>query len=173
MITKANVHLGFNCRDLEKSVKFYTEILGCKEAFTLYYGDLIPDNPEWLAKMDPVRLEELTKLKDEKWIVYLEWADGYFIELFNEVNAYIEIEQDSTHNFGYTHFAFIVDDVHEFYNGLIEKGVEDCIELKPEPSIDGNCNMWFHDPDGNRIEVQQYTERSMQITGEKRKSRRL
>ena len=173
MIVKPNVHFAFNCRDLEKSVQFYTQILGCKEAFTLYYGDLIPNNPEWLAKMDPQRLEELKRMKDDKWIVYLEWTDGFFIELFNEVTNRNHIEPDPVNNYGYTHFAMVVDDVHAFYHDLIAKGAEEYIMLPPQPAIDGNINMWFFDPDKNRIEVQQYTERSLQRIGAKRKPAKL
>ncbi len=33
MIVQANTHLGFNCKDLEKTQKFYIEILGCREIY--------------------------------------------------------------------------------------------------------------------------------------------
>lgn len=173
MIVKPNVHIAFNCRDLEKSISFYTEILGCKEAFTLYYGDLIPEEPERLSQMDPVRLEELTKLKDVKWIVYLEWRDGFFIELFNEVTNRNYTVPDPAINFGYTHFAMVVDDAYAFYEEFIARGGREYIMLPPQPSLDGNINMWFFDPDKNRIEVQQYTEHSLQLTGAKRKPAKL
>ena len=51
---------------------------------------------------------------------------------------------------------------------LKEKGGEKYIDLEPQPSLDGNINMWIHDPDGNRMEVQQYTEISAQKTGKLR-----
>ena len=41
MIIQANAHIGLVCRDLEKSIRFYKEILGMREKFTLYYGDMI------------------------------------------------------------------------------------------------------------------------------------
>ena len=89
MITKANMHLGFNCRDLDKSMWWYETFLGCHEKFTLYWGDMIPKNPEHLKGMDPERLAYLEKIKDEKWIVYMEFEDcpGSFVELFNEPDA--------------------------------------------------------------------------------------
>ena len=31
MIIQPNSHIGFNCRDLDSSVKFYETVLGCKE----------------------------------------------------------------------------------------------------------------------------------------------
>lgn len=169
-IVKANVHLGFNCRNLEKSVQFYKEILGCKEIFTIRYGDLIPKNdPKRLASIPEEQLQEWERLKDVKWIVYLEWTDGYYIELFNEVTAHVEKKVDAKNDYGYTHFAFVVEDIIQFRQSLVDKGAEACIDIEPQPSIDGNYIMWFHDPDGNRIEVQQYTELSAQITGRLRR----
>lgn len=165
MIVKANVHLGFNCKDLEKTAQFYKDFLGCKEAFTLYYGDLIPRDPERLAKMSAKKLEERRQRKDVKWLIYLEWIDGYYIELFNEYTVHVENKVDPKLNYGYTHFAFVVDDIQEFYQSFLEKGGEEYIETTPEKAIDGNYIMWFHDPEGNRVEVQQYTERSMQKSG--------
>lgn len=165
MITKANVHLGFNCKDLERSTRFYKEILDCKEGFTLYYGDLIPKDPERLAAIPAKQLEEWKQRAEVKWITYLEWTDGYYIELFNEYTVHVENNADPKLNYGYTHFAFVVDDIEEFYQSLLEKGAEEYIDITPQPSIDGNYIMWFHDPDGNRVEVQQYTERSMQKSG--------
>ena len=43
MIVTANSHLGFNCKDLDRTQKFYEDVLGCREKFSLYYGDLIPE----------------------------------------------------------------------------------------------------------------------------------
>lgn len=169
MIAKANVHLGFNCKDLEKSVGFYENILECKEAFTIYYGDLIPEDPKRLETIPKAQLEKWESLKAVKWIVYLEWMDGYFIELFNEVTAHVDNKPDPVNNYGYTHFAFVVEDIKAFRQMLKEKGVEECIDVEPQPSIDGNINMWIHDPDGNRMEIQQYTEISAQKTGKVRR----
>lgn len=164
MIVQANTHLGFNCKDLEKTKKFYTEILGCTEKFVLNYGDLIPDTPERLAKMDPQLLAKLEKVKDVPWLVYLEWIEGYFIELFNELDAHLD-NPYNPENYGYTHFAYVVDDIHAYYQELLDKGAGEYIDIVPGPSIDRNFCMWLHDPEGNRIEVQQYGKFAMQKIG--------
>lgn len=165
MIVKANVHMGFNCKYFEKTVQFYKEILECKEKFTLCYGNLIPKTAERLATIPEELLKEWEIRRNEKWLTYLEWTGGYYIELFNEYTAHVEIKIDSKLNYGYTHFAFTVDDIQKFYEELLEKGAESYIESIPEKAIDGNYVMWIHDPEGNRIEIQQYTEYSMQIGG--------
>lgn len=164
MIVQANSHIGFNCHDLDKSVKFYEDILGCREKFSLYYGDLIPKEQERLAGMPKETLEKLDKLRDTRWIVYMEWLDGYFIELFNEVDAHKENPYDPA-NYGFTHFSFVVDDIQDFYQELLSKGAEEYIDILPQPTIDKNFSMWLHDPDGNRIEVHQYGELAFQKIG--------
>ena len=77
----------FNCKDLDRTQKFYEDVLDCREKFSLYYGDLIPEeHPERWAQMKPEEVERLRKLRDVRWIVYLEWPGDKdrFIELFNE-----------------------------------------------------------------------------------------
>ena len=39
-VARAISHLGFNCKDIEKSVAFYRDILGFAEKFTLTYNDM-------------------------------------------------------------------------------------------------------------------------------------
>ena len=141
-----------------------TAVLGCREKFSLYYGDMIPPTAEERAKMPSEALSRLEEIKDVRWIVYLEWMDGYFIELFHEVDAHIDNPYDPA-RFGYTHFSFVVDDIHAFYRELLDKGLEDAIEVPPQLNCDYTWALWFHDPDGNRIEVHQYTERSFQKIG--------
>lgn len=165
MIIKANTHLGFNCKNLEKSVWFYEIVLGCKKKFTMYYGDLLSDDPKRSAGVSAELIAAWKKYRDVKWFVYLEWMDGYFIELFNTYTAQVENKVDAVNNYGYTHFAFVVDDVEKFYQELLDKGAEEYIDRTPEPAIDGNYNIWIHDPDGNPMEVQQYTSDSMQLGG--------
>lgn len=164
MIVQANSHLGFVCHDLDKSVQFYEEILGCREKFSLYYGDMIPPTAEERAKIPSEVMARLEELRSVRWIVYLEWMDGYFIELFNEVDAHIDNPYDPA-NYGFTHFSFVVDDIQAFYRGLLDKGLEEIIEVTPQLNCDYTWAMWFHDPDGNRIEVHQYTERSFELIG--------
>ena len=42
---------------------------------------MIPPTEE-RAQIPPEVMARLEQLKDVRWIVYLEWMDGYFIELF-------------------------------------------------------------------------------------------
>lgn len=77
MIVQANSHLGFVCHDLDKSVQFYEEILGCREKFSLYYGDMIPPTAEERAKIPSEVMARLEELRSVRWIVYLEWIHDH------------------------------------------------------------------------------------------------
>ena len=164
MIVTANSHLGFNCKDLDRTQKFYEDVLDCREKFSLYYGDLIPKEPERLAKMSAEDLAKLEKVKDVRWIVYLEWTEGHFIELFNELDAHVDNPYKPEH-YGFTHFAFVVDDIKAFHQQLIDRGAGEYVDIEPGPCIDNNWSMWFHDPEGNRIEVHQYGPEAYQLHG--------
>ena len=167
MIVQPNAHVGIVCRDLEKSIAFYEKFLGLKEKFTRYYGDMIPKDPVWLAKVPQERIDFLKTVENVKWIVYMEFTEGlkgYFIELFNELDAHIE-NLPSKEKFGLNHIDIVVDDIQAFYQELVDKGAEEYIFIKPGSSICRSYTMWLRDPDGNEIEVHQYTDISMQVIG--------
>ena len=88
MIITPNMHLGFNCKDLEKSIQWYETFLNCKEKFTIYYGDMIPDSEERRANMDKDRIKYLESIRDVKWIVYMEFQD-----LILPAEGYCETEE--------------------------------------------------------------------------------
>ena len=167
MIITPNMHLGFNCKDLEKSIRWYETFLNCKEKFTIYYGDMIPDNEERRNSMPKERLAYLESVKDVKWIVYMEFQDapGQFVELFNTLDATVPHVPEEHRDLNFTHFAHTVDDVQKFYEEVLEKGGKDSVVHPPMPNIDRTFAMWLQDPDGNRMEFIQYTDYSMQKIG--------
>lgn len=138
-------HLAFTCRDLDVSLRFYKEVLGLKEKFCLNYEDTN-------RQVDG----------DQRWIVYMEVGDGSFIELFNGRDA-SSPAVPTGEDYNYQHMALIVPDIHAAYNELVEKGAP--VDAAPGLGCDGTWQMWSHDPDGNRIEFMQYTDRSYQLYG--------
>lgn len=138
-------HLSFTCRDLDMSLSFYKDVLGLEEKFTLYYDDI------------GQKVEG-----DNRWIVYLQVTDRLFIELFNGKDANKEAVPDGT-TYNYQHFALIVEDIHTAHKELLSKGAP--VDEAPSLGIDGTWQMWSHDPDGNKIEFMQYTDKSYQLYG--------
>ncbi|GLV53509.1 lactoylglutathione lyase [Dictyobacter sp. S3.2.2.5] len=120
-------HLAFYISDLQKSLDFYCQKLGLKEAFRLdREGTPSP------------------------WIVYLQVSPGNFIELFPGGAGE---NRPRGQNVGYNHLCLLVDDMAATLQELKGRGVEITGEAKQ--GIDHNLQYWLNDPDGNAIELMQ------------------
>lgn len=153
-------HLAFKCRDLQASVAFYRDVLGFTEKFRLTYGDMAED----LRKNGgaTARIEALLPRYHEPWIIYMQVTERLFIELFDPEGATESCVPDWK-TLNYQHLALIVEDIRAAREELTAKGVS--IDIEPSLGMDGTWQMWSHDPDGNKIEFMQYTEKSMQLIG--------
>ena len=126
-------HVAVRTSDIEKSVKFYTETLGLKEAFRLY-------GPE-----------------GELSIVYIYIAPDQFIELF--VNGRKE-HKTTDDEIGFCHISLQIDSVEKYYEEILSKGIEPDTGILLGRA---KCRMfWVHDPDGNPIELMELPPESMQ-----------
>ena len=61
------------------------------------------------------------------------------------------------------YLALMVDDIFEARKELIEAGIE--IDIEPNKGQSETWQMWIHDPDGNKFEIMQYTDLSLQHQG--------
>lgn len=154
-------HLAFNCKNQQKSVAFYRDVLGCQEKFSFHYDTFIDIAKNSGYKVPNFAFKMLEKKKGKVWLTYLEFGDGVFIELFDQVGALIANRPAFFHN-NYQHFAIIVDDIKKTKAELVSKGVQ--IDVDINLGADQTYQMWIHDPDGNKIEIMQYTENSYQLT---------
>jgi len=77
-------HLSFNCKNLQKSIKFYTEILGFEVKFSLYYSDFLEIVKGSGYNVPKFAIKLIGKKKDSVWLTYLEISDGIFVELFGK-----------------------------------------------------------------------------------------
>lgn len=155
-------HIAFNCKNQQKSVEFYRDVLGCKEKFSFLYSDFIKIIKNADYKVPSSTFKLLDKKKDQTWLTYLEVADGVYIELFDQVGAFL-IHKAQPIYYNYQHFAIIVDNIEETKADLISKGVAIDTDISFGP--DFTYQMWIHDPDGNKIEIMQYTDKSFQVVG--------
>ncbi len=151
------MHIAFFTDHIDEMIDFYVSKLGCKlKAVTrmkVYLNR--PDRPKFqqMAQQDPERIMN----------AYLEIAPGQFIELFPAEEGQKKDEEPWNSRLGYSHFALVTDDIFAKVAELKAKGVTCHGEPSKGPSETWQC--WFSDPDGNRFEVMQYTERSIQIIG--------
>lgn len=95
------------------------------------------------------------KKKDKYIGVYLEICSGNYIEIFLK-------EDNKVINTGITHFCIEVNNIDE----LIEKLKQNKINFSDKTlGADQSYQIWLTDPDGNKIEIHQYTQNSSQLTG--------
>lgn len=126
-------HIAIRTKNLDESLKFYTETLGLKEAFRLLGSDGKP------------------------YIVYVYIAPGQFIELFPNG---VENQETGDKIIGFQHICLEVDDVNTAFEDLKKKGapIDTDIVVGKAKCI----QFWTHDPDGNKIELMQLPPESMQ-----------
>ena len=162
-------HLGFNCSDLEASIAFYRDIMGCREKFTLTWDDLADDMSKKAAEKgekEPFYLNAMRqRLAGKKWSVYMSWTDNTFIELFYVPSAKRKHPADSQKDLNYTHFSLEVDNLKAFYDQVIARGGAKYIDKEIEMGLENTWVFWMHDPDGNRFEIMEYTPTSYQVIG--------
>ena len=128
-------HPGLVVKDIEESVKFYTEVMGLKEAFRM----IEPDG--------------------SVGAIYLYIAPSQFIEIFPRP----ETAQDPDvppYKAGKAHICYEISDAEATIAAMRAKGAVIDIDLKKGKS---KTNLFFtHDPDGNRIELMELTPESLQ-----------
>ncbi|HEX7737620.1 MAG TPA: VOC family protein [Ktedonobacteraceae bacterium] len=120
-------HVAFVISDLGRSLDFYCNKLGLRQAFTL----------DREGAPSP-------------WIVYLQIAPGHFLELFPGGSG-----ENEPRPIGYNHFCLLVDDLPATLKELEARGIP--VSGKPELGLDNNWQYWLKDPDGNSIELMQIT----------------
>ena len=126
-------HIAIRSRDLEASVQFYSEKLGCPEMFRLHRdnGDLM--------------------------LVYMRLTDDQYIEIFPNG------EGDSAplpQSVGMNHYCISVANLDTTVAELERRGVT--MTRGITLGLDGNRQAWLADPDGVRIELMEMAPDSKQ-----------
>ncbi|HSL43257.1 MAG TPA: VOC family protein [Anaerolineales bacterium] len=133
-------HLNFVTNDLDKIIDFYVNKLGMRVRFTL-------DNKE-----------------GKPFGYYFECGDTTFLEFFDQAMA-VEMWGGKVEelNIGtrYRHFCLEVTGLEEFCQMLRRKGVA---VSEISMGMDNSLQAWIADPDGNAIELMEYTPLSMQLS---------
>jgi len=137
-------HVGVCCSDLERSTRFYEQVLGFRQLFTVELGGQVAATMEvdgrFLSRMlarDELRLELL------QWLDPAPTGDG---------------ARRSMTALGLTHLAFRVDSVEELYE-VAERagGAAHPATLSRLPGAgDGGRDVemvYLTDPDGTRVEL--------------------
>ena len=138
-----------------------------KQAMEKEYGAQGQEVHPALAKYEYL-LQKLAPKRELPWLIYLEIVPGQFLELFYPREKMITVEgltDGDVVRAGYAHLSLEVEDIKAAVENLASKGILPTSEITFGPDFTYQC--WFEDPDGNRIELMQYTDKSLQVVGTK------
>ncbi len=117
-------HIAFRVEDLDRSIRWYADAFGAREAFRATHDDGSPQ------------------------LVYLELAPGQFIELFPNGKGKVPPLPEAI---GYGHFCLLVDDLNAALEHLARLRIAPA--TPPRTGRAGQRLAFIADPDGNRIEL--------------------
>ena len=134
------MHLSFYTDQMDEMRDFYENKLGLKAKIIMRYEAYKgkKDRGAWAQRAE-------TNPKDIAYI-FIELAPGQYLELFPKAD-----------------YQLMVDDIHETREELVKAGIE--IDIEPNKGQSETWQMWIHDPDGNKFEIMQYTDKSLQHHG--------
>lgn len=132
-------HMAIRTRGITDSVRYYTEVLGLREAFRMFRED------------------------GSLGTVYLYIAPGQYLELFSDGTREGITGPDVI---GICHLCLMTKDIRRSYDAVKSAGGPLDSEVKRGKS---QCWMfWTHDPDGTQIEVMEMPPESFQAQSDKR-----
>ena len=136
-MVKGMGHLAVTAKDMDKSLDFYTKVLGFKKVFEI-------NRPE----------------TGEPWIIYLHVADRQFVELFYSSGTSDSPDPWKDKVNGFAHICLEVDDIHAIAKHIVDCGCT--LDVEPKQGSDGNWQCWTKDPNGIRVELMQLSETGLQ-----------
>ena len=139
---KSFYHTGFVVRDLDKSVDFYTNVLGMRETRRL--------EGEGEATSQVLGFPN-AHLK----AAFMDRGEGHQLELVQYINPPSGPGGINRNDLGATHLAFFVEDLDRFYAETSQRGLR--FINPPVARLDDNGNVqlkiaYSQDPDGNWLE---------------------
>jgi catechol 2,3-dioxygenase-like lactoylglutathione lyase family enzyme len=142
-MVKDYLHVGISVRDLNKSVKFYTEVMGMEEGLRVSHkGDTISR----VVAVEDTEVDVCYVTKGQHRLELIEYK--------NKDNAKLITTYQSQDDPGLVHIAFIVDDVEETYQTIKDLGYE----FNSPPMVtreNGPRIAFFRGPDNVIIELYQ------------------
>ena len=132
-------HVGIVVSDMEKSLKFYRDLLGLK------IKSLVNEQGEFLDNM-------LAHENVENKVAKLVTEQGNALVELIDSSSYGNKKDRDFFTIGASHFALTVDDLEKTYDYLIKNGVK--FTAPPQQTPDGFAKVTFcEDPDGTPIEL--------------------
>ena len=136
-------HTGYTVSDLDRSLTFYRDLLGCEVVATQSkqggYLAAIDGNPDAHVRMAHLRAPD----------------SSHVIELFEYLAPAPGRAETEPRNVGVAHLCFVVDDLAATYERLRDAGVD---FFSPPVEVDTGINtggyaLYLRDPDGIPVEL--------------------
>ncbi|MGN1016810.1 MAG: VOC family protein [Faecousia sp.] len=150
--------VAYQVHDDVNMLSFYTRGLGMRKVYTLTFGDLAA----WLEKTgcaDAQTLVTLRSLASEPWIDYLEAAPHQYLEFFHTPGP--KKQRNPEGHYGYQHLCLEVTDIRKAWDAVTRNGVRPFTQITL--GCEGAYQFWMEDPDGNKIEMMEYTPEAKQL----------
>jgi catechol 2,3-dioxygenase-like lactoylglutathione lyase family enzyme len=140
MITGFN-HTSFTVADMDKSVRFWTEMLGFKAA------SVSPRHGDWQ--------QEATGIPGASLVVAHLYGHGHHIEFIQYVNGAIQADAPPPALTGAAHVCLEVDDIVGTWKALIAAGATEQVKIASVMAgpVEGCLAGYIRDPNGIIIEL--------------------
>ena len=139
---KSFFHTGFVAKDIEESVKFYSEVLGMRIAARMErQGEFI----EQVLAFPGAHIKG----------GFVDMGEGHQLELIQYLSPASGENSLKRNDLGASHLAFFVEDLDKFYQKTSQKGIR--YNNPPASMFDDNGKLsrkvaYAQDPDGNWLE---------------------
>lgn len=140
-------HVGISTGDLERSIAFYRDLLGCE----------LLSEQSW--PVGSATADSVTGLKGSSARYVMLKAGNSHIEIFQfgSPEAKKKDPRHGVNDHGYNHFGIMVDDIEGMYKKLVDAGT--FFNAPPTELSPGFSVTYGRDPDGNVFELMGQTKR--------------
>ena len=157
---KCTTQVAFQIKDEINMENFYCKGLGLKKAYTLTF-EKFAEFLEKVNDVDPAFLNQLKMSGEKAFIDYIEVAPHQYIELFHNFGGEKKELKNLTDFYGYQHLCLEVSDIYKAWDAVVYNGIKPKTEISL--GVDGAYQFWIVDPDGNELELMQYTDSAKQL----------
>ena len=148
-------HIAYRCRDAQRTVDFYTKVVGLK-----YVAGLVPpenSKPSWPLNEPGQPARKVVEKESDSIHIFFELGDGSYLAFFDVPGAQDDAGDPTP--WWVKHIAFEVDDMKALVEGKARLEAHGVQVLGPKDH--GMCqSIYFMDPDGHRLEMTVRTEQA-------------
>lgn len=165
MKVKTISHVAFMVKDMEVALRFYRDGLGFRPVCDITYDFVLNPIRKSISESTGAEragyeaVEQTFRGKEGKpWFVYLRMTEDQLLELFYADDDY---DNSLASKCSYRHLSLEVEDIEAAKHTLLDRGIQLKTDIYMGP--DSTKTLWIVDPDGNEIELMEYTPDSLQM----------